>query len=137
MAQSEQSQEEVIITMPLYIEMGVKKKRKFYFNLNQYRNWHYIVSNNVKTAYKDLVTPQLNDLSFKFIDLQFTLFKGSKRKIDRSNVLCIHEKFFCDALVEAGCLEDDNDEFLNSTLYKTGGIDKDNPRVEIKIIKLQ
>jgi hypothetical protein len=133
----DESQSQITISMPLHVVMGVKKKKKFYFNLNQYRNWHYQVSNNLKIIYKELVTPQIQGLSFKEIDLRFTLFKGSKRKMDRANVLSVHEKFFSDALVDIGCLEDDNDEFIRSTLYVTGGIDKSNPRVDIQITKLR
>jgi hypothetical protein len=36
--------------------------------------------------------------------------------------------------VQAGVLKDDNDKYINSTLYKTGEIDKDNPRVEIRMV---
>ena len=77
---------------------------------------------------------QLAGLCFdSTIDLEFTLFKSSKRKIDRSNILCIVEKYFCDALVHYGCVGDDNDNYINSTKYLTGGIDKANPRAEILI----
>jgi len=103
-------------------------------NLNQYRNWHYINSNNAKRAYKESLKPQLENLKFdKPITLHFKLFKGSKRRIDRANVLSIHEKFFCDAMTEYGCIPDDNDEFIKETKYTSGSIDKDNPRVEITI----
>lgn len=124
---------EYLVSVPLFIETGVLKRKKNYINLNQYRNWHYQVSNNLKIAYKELVKPQLVDLKFNKIKLTFVLYKGSKRKIDRSNVLSIHEKFFCDALVETGCITDDNDNFLESSHYYTGGIDRDNPRVDILI----
>lgn len=127
---------EKIIIAPLYLDMGVKKIRRYYFNLNQYRNWHFLVSNKLKTQYKSLMLPQIESLRYDKIKLELTYFKPSKRKTDRSNVLSIHEKFFCDALVESGCLEDDNDDFLESTHYYSGGIDRINPRVEIKIIEL-
>ena len=132
-----EKQSQVIISMPLYIVMGVKKKKKFYLNLNQYRNWHYQVSNNLKIAYKDMAHPYIKDLSFQKVKLSFILYKGSKRKMDRSNVLCIHEKFFCDALVESGCMPDDNDDYIVSSKYLTGGIDKSNPRVDIVITILE
>ena len=117
--------------------MGVRKIKRYHLNLNQYRNWHFQVSNKLKVTYKEIISPQLVDLSFKKIELKFTLYKSSKRKVDRSNVLTVHEKFFCDALVETGCIEDDNDEFLEATHYYSGGIDKENPRVEIEITKLE
>lgn len=130
-------QQEIVVSMPLYIITGVKKKKKNYINLNQYRNWHFQLSNKLKIAYKDIAYPQIKDLSFQKISLSFILYKGSNRKLDRSNVLSIHEKFFCDALVESGCMPDDNDDYIVSTQYSTGGIDKNNPRVDIVITILQ
>lgn len=121
------------VSAPLYIDMGVKKVRRYHLNLNQYRNWHYQINNKLKATYKALVEPQIRSLSFNKIDLTFTLYKRDRRKVDRANVLSVHEKFFCDALVESGCLPDDNDDYVQSTHYYSGGIDKNNPRVEIEI----
>jgi hypothetical protein len=67
------------------------------------------------------------------ISLIFCLYKGSSRIIDRANILCIVEKFFCDALVHYECIEDDNDDYILSSEYITSGIDRKNPRVEILI----
>ncbi len=67
------------------------------------------------------------------IDLVYTLFPKTKRLTDTSNVCCIHDKFFCDALVEFGKLKDDNYLFVKSATYKFGEVDKHNPRVEITI----
>jgi len=76
--------------------------------------------------------PQLRGIFFfNPIEIEFVLYKSSKRKIDRSNIICIVEKFFCDILVTLRTIEDDSDEFIKSTTYRTGGVDKDNPRVEI------
>jgi len=127
---------EYIVIMPTYIVMGVKKIKKYYINLNQYRNWHFHVSNNLKVKYKELVYSQIKDLNFNKIKLVFTYYKPSKRRVDRANILSIHEKFFCDALVESGCIPDDNDDYIVSTHYYSGGLDRENPRVEIKIIPL-
>lgn len=127
--------QEVIISSPLYIDMPRKTKgpKRYHLNLNYYYHWHFIIKNNLKKAYTNLIEPQIRDLNFNKIELTLTLFKGTKRRTDRSNVLSIHEKFFCDALVQSGCIIDDNDDFLSSTHYYSGGIDRENPRVEIKI----
>jgi Holliday junction resolvase RusA-like endonuclease len=122
--------------MPLYI---VRSNKKRYLNLNNYRNWHFHLSNQIKKDYKNLVNSEMQKhrlIKFKKISLEFVLHKGNKGKIDRSNALSIHEKFFCDALVELGFLIDDNDSFIESTHYYTGEIDKINPRVDIKITEL-
>jgi len=68
---------------------------------------------------------------FTTIELEFTLFKGSKRKCDRANVYSIQEKFFCDFLVDAGFIEDDNDDYIIKSVYNQTQYDKDYPRCEI------
>ena len=124
------------IICPLYVVFPRKTKedRKCFINLNCYRNWKWIVSNLIKIRFKELLKGQIDKLpQFNKISLELILFKNSNRKIDRSNICCIVEKFLCDALVEFGKLEDDNDEFIIETKYKTGGVDKGNGRVEVII----
>ena len=105
-------------------------------NLNNYRNWSYIVSNQVKKAYCQAVEPLIGGLIFKpRLALFFTYYKGSCRTSDRSNVLTMQEKFFLDALVEHGCIEDDNDNFIKCTKFDGDEIDRKNPRVEVVIVE--
>lgn len=128
----------IVVSMPLYFDEGKKKITRRYINLNSYRNWHFIVSNNIKKKYKEAAFEQIKDLKFNDkIRLKFVLWKRDKRRIDRANPLSIHEKFFCDALTETGCIPDDNDDFIVSTTYETGGIDKANPRVDIHIYEVE
>ena len=125
--------------MPLhfYIERKTKDDIKCTINLNQYRNWHYQVNNKVKHLYCEHAYHQLYNLKFDFkISLTFMLYKEKNYKQDRANALSIHEKFFCDAMVYAGCIEDDNDNFIESSHYYTAGVDKKNPRVEIIITRV-
>lgn len=124
------------VVSPLFLILPRKTKndRKVYINLNGYRNWHFQVSNKLKQMYCEEMMPYLYRKKLKPpISLTFTLYKGSKRKIDRSNILSITEKFFCDALTHYGCIQDDNDEYILKTTYITGGVDKEHPRVEIDI----
>lgn len=123
------------IISPLFLQLSKGAKgKKYYLNLNNYRNWHYIVSNNLKKAYKELMKSELGDLDITGrIEIKFLLIRGDSRKVDRANVLSVHEKFFCDALVELGCIEDDNDKFIVRTIYESGEIDRGNGRVEIFI----
>lgn len=117
------------------IEVQQSKNKYIRLNLNKFRNLHYQTNNKLKKNYTEHMRDQIINLKpAKEISLVFMLYKGSKRKIDRSNILCIVEKFFCDALVKYGFIEDDNDDFIKSTEYRTNGIDRENPRVEIEII---
>ena len=125
----------VRLLAPIRVRPAKRITGKLYsLNLNYYRNWHFQQSNTIKKAFLRDMKEQLEGLKLDTpIELTFILFKGSKRKIDRSNILCIVEKFLCDALVHYGCIEDDNDNYIQSTHYFTGGIDKENPRCEIEI----
>lgn len=117
--------------MPLFIEK--KNGKKIYINLNNYRNWHFHTSNNIKKQYQQIAIDRLPKIKCKKINLTFILYRGDNRKVDRSNVLSIHEKFFCDALTRIKFIPDDNDDYIESTTYKSGKISKDNPRVDIFI----
>lgn len=120
--------------MPLKVKLG---KQDYIVNLNQYRNWHYHVMNGVKKRYQEIAAIPICKLpKFDEIRLEFKLFKGSKRKTDRSNVLSIHEKFFCDALTKCQIIEDDSDEYIHSTTYLPTELDRVNPRVEITLYEV-
>lgn len=124
----------IISPLAVYLPRKRKPPKKLILNLNNYRNWQFYESNAAKVAYTEAMEGQLKGKSFRPpILLRLTYWKGTARVSDRSNVLCIHEKFICDALVAYGCIQDDNDNFIRGTVYQTGGIDRKNPRVEIMI----
>lgn len=121
---------------PLFVELPRKTKasKKIYLNLNVYRNLHYILNNQAKEVYCDLMSKQMMGLKFnKQVEITFSLFSGRNGRVDRSNILSIVEKFFCDALVHHCCIPDDNDDFIIATHYLSGGYDKGNGRVEISV----
>lgn len=123
----------MIVNLPYSIPIG-KKQDKFYVNLNQYRNAHYHILNSAKITFKELIADQVRRLpKLNVIKLCYIVFAPSKRLIDTNNICSIADKFFCDALVEAGKLEDDNYNFLIETRFTFGGVDKENPRVEVHI----
>lgn len=121
---------------PLRVEVG---RKSYTINLNQYRNWHYIIESKVKAKYKSIIYSQImshNKLVINKCRLNLRLYKSSTRQRDKSNFLCIHEKYFCDALVENNLMIDDSDNYILSTCYQESVVDKNNPRVEIEIIVL-
>lgn len=121
------------ITCP--VSVPVSKKGKLYIlNLNVYRNTHFLVLNKAKESFREIVTPLLRDIpSLQRVKLTFTHFPGSNRLCDTSNVCAVVDKFFCDALVTAGKLEDDNYTILPNVHYEHGHVDKGNGRVEVLI----
>lgn len=133
-----------VLNLPLRIFLGNSRKKKangekaerfFYINLNQYRNADFHTLNKAKILFKEMVQEQINKLpTFEWVTLQYYLFPGSHRDMDTNNVCSIADKFFSDALVESGKLEDDNYRFLKDTRFTPMEVDKTNPRVEVHII---
>jgi hypothetical protein len=113
------------------------RRKMLRLNLNEYRNTHYRILNNAKINYKEVMKKQIQKAKRLGKALfVYTVYPGSKRSFDIGNICCIHEKFFEDAFVELGKLEDDNANFLPLVVYMYGGIDKDNPRVDIEAMEL-
>lgn len=123
----------IISPLAVYLPRKTKADKKVILNLNNYRNWHYIVSNQVKQTYSDLISGQIRGMKFNMVRLKFKLYKASKRKCDRANVYAIQEKFFCDALVNNGVIPDDSDEHIKESIYLAVDHDPENPRCEIEI----
>ena len=123
--------------IPLYIQ---KKKKKYYLNLNNYRNWHYQVSNNIKKEFKNIVESQLwliekNKIgelrNKKNISVLYQVYYWDLRKRDKGNIYSIMQKFFLDSIVELWLIEDDNDNIIWDEIFKKPVYDKGNGRIEI------
>jgi len=127
---------QITVDVPLFVLLPRKTKeaKKYIINLNYYLHWKHFVVNDIKIQYTKNLQSKLAGLNFcGKVKLHFRLYQGTKRRVDRANVLSIHEKFFCDALTKYGCIRDDNDEMIEETRYTSGPVDKLNPRVEVII----
>ena len=123
------------IDLPL--EVYYTKNKKFILNLNNYRNAHYRILSNAKKIYADNLVDRISHPKYEEpVVLTYTYYAKSKRRLDVSNPCSIIDKFTCDALVKAGVLEDDSSKQIKQVIYKYGGIDKDNPRCELVIKKI-
>jgi Holliday junction resolvase RusA-like endonuclease len=120
-------------TLPLY---GVTKKGAI--SMNWYRNAHYQSTNSAKKKFKKLIKSQLNqfDEIQTPIKVKYTYYAQRNNNPDLDNFTAIVRKFFQDALVEHGLIEDDNVKFIIANSDSYGGIDKDNPRVEAEVIEV-
>ena len=124
----------VKIVCPLYIDIPRKTKadKRVYINMNSYRNLHYAVSNKVKKMYLEAVRDQLEGLTIQTpVDVTYKVFKQSKRRLDKMNVVAISSKFLLDAVTELGCWEDDNDDHVKTETILPTELDRINPRVEV------
>ena len=63
------------------------------------------------------------------VALSLTFYFSNKRAHDLDNVAAS----IMDVLVKAHVLEDDSTKYVNSLTLKFGGVDKENPRVEIDL----
>ena len=123
------------IDLPL--EVYYTKNKKFILNLNNYRNAHYRTLASAKKIYADNLVDRISHPKYEEpVVLTYTYYAKSKRRLDVSNPCSIIDKFTCDALVKAGVLEDDSSKQIKKVVYKYGGIEKENPRCELVIKKI-
>lgn len=122
----------------LPIKVPVSKKRNFSLNMNTYRNAHYQTLNKAKVIFKEMISPFLGDLPcFNKVELTYILYPGTKHLQDISNICCVADKFFCDAMTETGKWEDDNYTVIGKVSYLFGSVDKENPRIEVYIKEVE
>ena len=127
----------MIINLPLWVQTS--STNIFILNMNNYRNAHHQVLNKAKIEFKEEIQEQLKKIERKFkqFRLIYTLYKNDKRSCDTNNICSIIDKFFCDALTEAKIIKDDSYKYLIESTFKWGGIDTENPRVEVQIIEVK
>lgn len=124
-----------MLKSPLAVRISTRKKH--ILNLNTFRNTHYRVLNNAKISYKETMKSKILNLKdYKKLLIIYKVFKGDRRRFDIGNILSIHQKFFEDALVELGKLPDDKASNIPMVVYLNGGIDVENPRVEIYLFDM-
>ena len=129
----------MIITTPavLMIRTGKNKKTgkeqfKNALNLNFYRNAHYIFNDRAKKQFKEIIAHQIRALDI-YTKLKPTYRYYIARKADMGNIHSIVEKYFLDALVECGKINDDSCYDVIGGDYEFVIVDKENPRCEIEL----
>jgi len=109
-------------------------RKKFYLNLNAYRNADYHTLNTAKKNYKAIMSEQILKLDkMDKIHISYILYPKTKRLVDIDNVVSVHKKFFQDALVELGIIPDDDYTHVIGSSESFSHVDKDNSRVMIGI----
>lgn len=134
---SEKNLGEIRYSLPLFIETGVRKKKKNYLNLNIYRNMPFHMNNQLKKMMKMVVAGACPKFKFDKFELHYTLYLPNKLKRDISNVCSIIDKFQCDALVELGYVPEDNYEHLQLVTYSFGGVEPDRPRCDVLVKEIE
>ena len=121
-------------TLPIF---GVTKKGSI--NVNWYRNVNFHASNTAKKKFKAMIQEQLDscDLFSPPLKLRYTFYAKHNNSPDLDNFIGTVKKFFQDAIVEHGLIPDDNVHYIIGSSESYGGIDKENPRVEVEVIEVQ
>ena len=94
--------------IPARLQVG---KKVFALNLNGYRNAHFQTLNNAKKNFKVLLYntyPEILLIRAQSVIVQYKITPHNNRLFDTQNIVSIVDKFFLDALVEAGTIPDDN-----------------------------
>lgn len=93
-----------------------------------------MVESSIKKKYSELMGDQLTGLFFpEPITMEYKVFKPSRRRLDKMNVIAVTSKYLQDALVDWVCIPDDNDDFIKDELIRPTEYDKNNGRVEVTI----
>ena len=124
------------IISPLFVDLPrkTKKDKRVYLNMNTYRNLHHRVNNDAKITYSEALREQLEGLLIQTpVEITYKVYKASKRRLDKMNVISVVAKFLLDSITNYNCWEDDNDEFVKKETILPTELDRENPRVEIII----
>ena len=126
----------ILIIAPLYIDIERKtmKNKRYYINMNTYRNLHHRVNGMLKKKYLEAVREQLEGIKIETpCEIIYRVIKPSKRRLDKMNVVSVTSKYLLDAITELGCWEDDSDDFVKRETILPTEYEKGNGRVEILI----
>jgi len=111
-----------------------KKPRTFLVSMNELRNAHYHMQNNIKRWFTDYFTgiflanpvvPIVGPYEIAYV----YYYKNSAS--DLGNVCSLTDKYFCDAIQEVGVVVEDNVSYCKKITFLVGSQDKDKPRIEI------
>lgn len=129
----------ISLTVPVYYTQQFKTKpdKTFLVSLNWYRNATYFEQNKVKQHFSELISNMLTP--FDKLEGQYsatyTYFYKNPTS-DLPNVGPMVSKWVNDVLQELDIVSNDNVQFLTEEIYRVGGCDKLNPRVEVTLTPL-
>lgn len=126
-------------SLPLYITTGKVKKKHHYLNINKVFNMHFQLRNTIKKLFTEIVGAFILScpIFHNPIQITYVIYKPTKRRYDVMNVVAIIDKFFQDTLVEHGKITDDSYLIVPRVVGVHGGIDKNNPRVDVIIDEIK
>jgi len=123
------------MNLPIYYQFP-KDKNPTLISLNKYERLHGIPRNALKKYYYKLISDKLNKTPIKGkVKTEYTYFYKNSLS-DAPNVISVVDKIFMDCLQINDIIKDDNVINYTGSSWKVGGKDKENPRVEIRVIEV-
>ena len=110
--------------------------KKFALNLNVYRNAHHMVLNKAKIIFKNQLLaeyPELKKIKSDRVEIGYLIERCDNKKFDTMNIVSVVDKFFLDALVEFGCIPDDNYNYVRYKVIQTSAYPEKMPDKKIHI----
>ena len=101
---------EYILPISVILPRKTKPDKKFMLNLNVYRNTHHQTLTAAKKAFQPISG---KSFTANKIRISYVVEKTTKRRFDTNNIVSIVDKFFCDWLVNNGCIVDDNCDIVS------------------------
>lgn len=127
------------ITCPLFVDLPRKRTnshRRVHLNMNSYGNVNTHVNNEAKKHVLELLSDQLEGVKLDTpVNVTYRVFKPSKRRLDKMNVVAVVSKYVLDAISHFECWDDDNDDIVKKEVILPTIHDKNKGRVEILITK--
>ena len=127
-------------TLPLFVILKRKTKKdvRLSVNLNTFRSMHHRTYTEAKVEYARVMDEQLNkfDPITGELHIHYDYYAAMNNSPDLDNFVGAAKKYFQDAMVKSGFIEDDNVNFIVSNSEKYCGIDRKNPRIEVTIKEL-
>lgn len=133
---------EITIAVPLFVTLPRKRTvdKRFWLNLNVYRNAHYQILDAAKKSFAEMVLGAVADAGLRLgtrldtpVEMIYTLYPKINYRVDIGNVLSVVQKFTEDALVSLRFLPEDNHTVIQRVTHIYGRVDKLNPRAEVVI----
>lgn len=121
-------------TLPLTVTLKRKTKadRKVSINLNWFRHAHHRDYDAAKVVYADMMKEQLTSVDGPEgkIHIHYDYYAARNNSPDLDNFVGAAKKFFQDAMVKHGFIEEDNVNVIVSASEAYCGIDRESPRIE-------
>ncbi len=125
-------------SIPISLEAGIRRKKNFFLNLNNYNRWHFQEKNQLKKLFKISILKNVRELiPVDKCEITYTVYYPTKREFDLDNIGSILSKFTNDVLTETSIIKDDNYNIISKLTFEFGGIDKNNPRADVTIRSIE